>query len=92
MSGHIFHPGHQELHGITVVVDTIDSHTYIGRFDRVEDGRLQLLNVAVYDPGVGGRDEFVRRSQKFGVRLDLKHLALPEPEVSKVTPLAEVHI
>jgi putative YphP/YqiW family bacilliredoxin len=29
----LFHPGHHELHGITVVIETHGSRTYVGRFD-----------------------------------------------------------
>ncbi|MFI5234664.1 MAG: hypothetical protein ACHQXA_03045 [Gemmatimonadales bacterium] len=92
MSGHVFHPGHPELHGVTVVVDTVGPKTYIGRFDRVENGGMQLLNVATHDPDAGTREEFVRRSLKFGVRLDLKHLVLPEADVTGLVPLAEIGI
>lgn len=89
MSGHVFHPGHHDLHGITVVVDTVGPRTFIGRFDRIEDGRIQLLNVAPHDPAAGSRDEFVRRSHKFGVPAALGHLALPESDVTAILPLSE---
>lgn len=89
MTGHLFHPGHQPLHGITVVVKA-GSRTFIGRFDRVEDGQLQLLNVAVHDPDTSAREEFLRRSRTFGVRVDLKHLVIAEAEVSAITPLADL--
>lgn len=89
MSGHVFHPGHHDLHGITVVIDATGPRTFIGRFDRVEDGRVQLLNVAPYDPASGSRDDFVRRSHKFGVTVALKHLALPESEVIAIATLSD---
>jgi hypothetical protein len=89
VSGHVFHHGHQQLHGVTVVVDAA-SHTYIGRYDRVEDGKLQLLNVAVHDAATAPREEFLRRSRTFGVRVDIKHLAIAEAEVSGITPLADL--
>ena len=90
MSGHIFHPGHHDLHGVTVVVDASGSRTFVGRFDRVEDGRLQLLNVAVHDVASGPREEFLRRSHKFGIRVEHKHLAIPEADITAITPLSEV--
>lgn len=89
MSGHVFHPGHHELHGITVVIDATGPRTFIGRFDRVEDGRVQLLNVAPYDPASGSRDDFIRRSHKFGVVVALRHLALPESEVTAILTLSD---
>lgn len=89
MTGHVFHPGHHHLHGITVVIDAGD-RTFVGRFDRVEDGKVQLLNVAVHDGTASPREEFLRKNLKFGVRVDLKHLALPEDQVRSLVPLAEV--
>ncbi len=90
MSGHVFHPGHHQLHGITVVVDASGGRTYVGRFDRAEDGKVLLLNVAVHDPSGAPRDEFLGRSHKFGVKVDLKHLAIPEAEISGIVPLADL--
>ena len=72
-----------------MVVDAAGARTFIGRFDRVEDGRVQLLNVAAYDPAAGSRDEFIRRSHKFGVAVALKHLALPESEVTAILTLSD---
>jgi hypothetical protein len=89
VSGHVFHPGHHELHGVTVVVDATGDRTFIGRFDRVEEGRILLLNVAVHDPAVGPREEFIRRSHTFGVAAGVKHLALPESDVTAILGLAD---
>lgn len=89
MSGHVFHPGHHELHGVTVVVDATGGRTFIGRFDRVENGRVQLLNVATWDPSAGPREEFLRRSHKFGVAVGAPHLALPESDVTAILSLSE---
>ncbi|MGH7533388.1 MAG: hypothetical protein ACREL4_08875 [Gemmatimonadales bacterium] len=89
MTGHVFHPGHHELHGITVVVDA-GPRTFVGRFDRVEEGMVQLLDVAVHDAAAAPREEFLQKSHKFGIRVDLKHLALPEAEVRSLVPLAEL--
>ena len=89
MTGHVFHPGHHELHGVTVVVDA-GARTFVGRFDKVEEGMVQLLNVGVHDSTATPREEFLRKSHKFGVRVDLKHLALPEAEVRSLVPLAEL--
>ena len=73
----MFHPGHHELHGVTVVVETAGPLTYVG-----------LLDVGVHDAATGGtREDFVRRSARFGVRSDRKHLVVPLAEVARITPL-----
>ena len=90
MSGHVFHPGHSELHGITVVLETSGPLTYVGRYDREEEGGVHLLNVGVHDAaGDGGsKEEYVRRSAKFGIRSDHKHVIVPATEVVRITRLA----
>ena len=87
----MFHQGHQELHGVTVVVETAGPVTYVGRFDTEDDAGVHLLNVGVHDSSAGGtREEYVRRSSRFGVRTDKKHVVVPRAEVSRITRLSEV--
>ena len=83
MSGMVFHPGHQELHGVTVVVDGTDGRTYVGRFDREDERGVLLWDVAVWDPATahGPVEEFLARTHKFGVRADVRQLVLPSAEV-----------
>ena len=90
MSGHVFHPGHQELHGITVVLDTHGPRTYVGRFDTQDDAGVHLRDVAVYEasPDGEGRDAYLQRTMKFGVRAERKHLVIPTGEVAKIVPLS----
>ncbi|HUF34712.1 MAG TPA: hypothetical protein VMN37_02120 [Gemmatimonadales bacterium] len=88
---HVFHPGHHALHGITVVVDTVSGETYLGRFDSEDETGVHLLDVGRHDPAQGGsREDYIRRSAKFGVRVDLKHLVLAKASVGRVTPLGEI--
>ena len=87
-----FHPGHHALHGITVLVDTVSGDTYVGRFDS-EDGRgVHLLDVGRHEPQTESRDEFLRRSVKFGVRVERKDLVVPSASVARVTPLGELQL
>jgi len=92
MSGHVFHPGHEALHGVTVVLDTTSGRTIIGRYHDTENGRMRLHEVAVHDPTASEhpREEWLRRTLKFGVRTEHKFLAVPAEEVTKVTPLGEI--
>jgi len=92
MSGMVFHPGHQELHGVTVVVDGTDGRTYVGRFDREDERGVLLRDVAVWDPATSHHsvEEFLARTLKFGVRAEVRQLVLPSAEVRGVRRLREV--
>jgi hypothetical protein len=74
-----------------VVVETDGALTYIGRFDTEDDAGVHLLNVGVHDAATGGsKDEYVRRSAKFGVRAERPHLVVPRQEVARITKLVEI--
>jgi hypothetical protein len=93
MSGHVFHPGHAELHGITVVLETSGSLTYVGRYDKEDDGAVHMHDVGVHDAAAAGgvtKDEYLRKSARFGIRTDHKHLVVPANQVLKITRLAEL--
>jgi hypothetical protein len=88
---HVFHPGHHALHGITVVLETRGTETYVGRFDSEDEQGVHLLDVGVHDGERGGsKEEYVRRSAKFGIRADRKHLVVPRDVVVRITPLGEL--
>jgi hypothetical protein len=92
MTGHVFHPGHHELHGITVVLETTGARTYVGRFDS-EDARGVLMHdVAVHDASAGAStwEEFLRRSAKFGIRPEHKDLLVPTDQVARITRFADL--
>jgi hypothetical protein len=92
VTGHVFHPGHHELHGITVVIETHGPRTYVGRFDSEDQEGLHLLDAGVHEAeaGASSRDEYVRRSAKFGVRAEHKHLIVPAHEVARISRLGEM--
>jgi hypothetical protein len=92
MSGHVFHPGHAELHGITVVVETNGPVTYVGRYDSEDEQGVHMLDVGVHDGSAGGssKDEYVRKSAKFGIKTSHKHLVVPADQVARITRLAEM--
>jgi len=74
-----------------VVVETGGALTYIGRFDTEDDAGVHLLNVGVHDAAAGGsKDDYVRRSAKFGVRAERPHLVVPRREVARITKLGEI--
>lgn len=91
MSGHVFHPGHAELHGITVVVETRDARTYVGRYDSEDERGVRMLDVGVHKPGAElSKEEYVRKSAKFGVRSEHEHLVVPTDQVIRITRLGDI--
>lgn len=91
MSGHVFHPGHAELHGVTVVVETSGSRTYVGRFDSEDDRGLHLLDVGIHEESAEiSKDEYIRKTAKFGIRSQHRHLVIPRQDVARITRLGEL--
>jgi hypothetical protein len=91
MTGPVFHPGHAELHGITVVVETHSSRTYVGRYDSEDERGVHMLDVGIHDAGADvSKDEYLRKTAKFGVRSDHRHLIVPANQVARIIRLAEL--
>ena len=90
MTGHVFHPGHHELHGITVVLRTTDRQVFIGRFDSVDERGVRMMAVSTFDSARDGSEaEFLARTGKFGVRVDAPRLIVDGQVVASITPLLE---
>jgi hypothetical protein len=91
MTGHVFHPGHAPLHGITVVVETKEDTTYIGRYDTEDEVGVHMLDVGVHQPSAGlSKAEYIRKSGTFGVRPDVKHVVVPANTVVRITRLGDL--
>jgi hypothetical protein len=86
------HHDRHELHGTTVVLDTRDAATYVGRFDSQDEQGVHLLDVGIFDPAHGTRDEYLRRSVKFGIRVDRPGLTVAPSEVARITPLGQLEL
>jgi hypothetical protein len=91
MSGHVFHPGHHELHGVTVVLETRGPRTYVGRFDSEDRDGVHLHDVGVHDATVEGssKEEFLKRCDKFGIRTEHRDLTVPSAEVARIDRLTD---
>ena len=91
MTGHVFHPGHQELHGITVVLETGGSKTYVGRFDSQDDRGVHLHDVGVHDAATArvSKEDFLRRCDKFGIRPEHRDLLVPSSDVVRIHRLVD---
>jgi hypothetical protein len=85
----VFHPGHEELHGVTVVIDGPSGKSWVGRYhERTERGIL-LHDVSIHDPATAlvPREAWLERLRKFGVKVDAKHVVVPEAEAVEVRRL-----
>lgn len=89
MTGHVFHPGHSELHGVTVVLET-ESVLYVGRYHEETPAGVLLHDVAEHHDGLGTtKEEFVRKTLKFGVRPAHQHLVVPSATVRRLSRLVD---
>lgn len=91
MSGHVFHPGHEELHGVTVVVEGPEGAAWVGRYHERGPRGVVMHDVAIYDPATATlpRPVWLERLATFGVRVDAKHLIVPDASALKITRLLE---
>ena len=87
-----FHQDKGELHGITVVVDTVGDELYIGRCDELNDERIILHDVDVHREGDGGRSkqEYVERAAEFGIWKKFETLAIPAAAIASVRRLGDL--
>lgn len=94
MSGHVFHPGHDELHGVTVVIGTPGSRTWVGRWHERDAHGVHLLDAALHDQETSAesREAFLKRVLKFGVHPEHKHVLVASDDVGDVTPLRELSL
>lgn len=91
MTGHVFHPGHEELHGVTVVVNDQAGRTYVGRFHERGPRGLVLHDVAVHDPATAtiAREDWLARQRRFGVQVSHRIMVVPEQESESLCRLAD---
>jgi hypothetical protein len=91
MTGYVFHPGHEALHGVTVIVEARSGQAWVGRYhERTERGVL-LHDVAIHDPSSATlpREGWLEQLRKFGVRVEARHIVVPTSEVDRIRPLVE---
>lgn len=91
MSGHVFHPGHEPLHGVTVVVEGTSGRTWVGRYHERDERGVAMRDVAIHDPQTTSvpRQEWIEHIRKFGVRVVERFVILPPEEAGPITPLAD---
>ena len=79
-----FHQDKGDLHGITVVVDTVGDEVYIGRCDEMTEQQIILHDVDVHRDGEEGRskEDYVVRAAQFGIWKQFERLAIPAASIS----------
>jgi hypothetical protein len=87
-----FHEDKHELHGITVVVDTVGDEIYIGRCDDMNDQGVLLLDVDVHKDGEEGRtkEDYVQRAAQFGIWQKFPRVVIPGPQIASVRRLGDL--
>jgi len=87
-----FHDDKHELHGITVVVDTVGDEIFIGRCDDMNEHGVLLLDVDVHKDGDEGKskEEYVQRAARFGVWKKIQRLEVPAKKVLSVRRLGDL--
>lgn len=90
-SGHIFHPGHEELHGVTVVVESNAGRTWVGRYHERSDLGVVLRDAAVHDAATASQtqNDWIERQIKFGVQAESRHLVVPGNQAVRIIRLME---
>ncbi len=91
MTGHVFHPGHEPLHGVTVVVEGKSGRTWVGRYHERTERGLSMKDVAVHDPATAAvsREDWIAKLTRFGISVDEPFVVLPTKEAGPITPLAD---
>jgi hypothetical protein len=92
VTGHVFHPGHDELHGVTVIVSGASGRTYLGRWHERGARGVTMKNVAIHDPATDALDvaAWLARQEKFGVAASEKMLVVPNEEAAAVRVFGNV--
>ena len=91
VTGHVFHPGHEELHGVTVVVEGASGRTWVGRYHERNERGVVMHDVAIHDPQVDhtSREDWIAKLRKYGVAVNEKFVILPPNEAGPITPLSD---
>jgi hypothetical protein len=87
-----FHQGKHELHGITVVVDTVGPEVFIGRCDDIDELHVVLHDADAHraEQGAPTKDEWIARAVGCGVWPRHRRLVVPRQRVASIRRLGEL--
>lgn len=86
MSGFVLHPGHDELHGITVVLTSASGRLYVGRWHERQERGVVMRDATICEPGTD-QAEWLAGLRKFGVPPEHRTLVVPADDVVEVAKL-----
>lgn len=86
MSGHVFHPSHDELHGVTVVIKGASGRTYLGRWHERDGHGVTMHDVAIHDPAGSplAIESWLAKQEQFGVAATERTVVIPNEEAGAV--------
>ncbi len=89
--GGVFHPGHDALHGITVIVFTKGSRTMVGRWDAKDGGIVTMNGVGMHEAGRDPQSqaEWLAHTKKYGIAVIAPRMTIPEADITSVVKLGE---
>jgi hypothetical protein len=87
-----FHHDKGALHGITVVVHTTGTRTWVGRCDTIDERGVFLLDADGHEAAPGAPDAatWLRQAAAVGVWPRHPAVLVPAAEVREVTPLGRL--
>jgi hypothetical protein len=87
-----FHPGHDALHGFTVVLFSDGPATWVGRWQEEQGGFIHLVDASVHEDGDRGlsKDGFLAELARLGPRPTHRQLSVPREKVTRVRQLGDV--
>lgn len=76
---------------MTVVVEGAEGMTWVGRYHERNDRGVQMHDVALYEPASATLplSAWIERLMKFGIRVDAKHLVIPNESAIRIVRLTE---
>ena len=88
----VFHPGHDDLHGQTVVLFTDGPRTYVGRWNAQEGDGILMMGASVHDTSAGDEGDgpaWVETVKQYGFGAEHASLVVPADEVTRVVRLRD---
>ena len=81
----------EELHGMTVVMDTATAKTYVGRFDQPLGDYYLNHDADIFEPVADGptKEAYLAKTAAFGIWVKQKDYHVPQAEVTSIRRLSE---
>ena len=81
----------EELHGMTVVMETAGPKTYVGRFDQPLGDFYLIHDADIYEPTADGptKEAYLAKTAAFGIWVKQKDYHVPQAEVTSIRRLSE---